>query len=77
MSDAEIPISMWFNVSLSSENFCLFKQDDLDGMEMQKMEEARQAYIAAVAAAKKNQDEDSIVAAAKARLHLQSFVFRT
>ncbi|XP_015883281.1 protein MICROTUBULE BINDING PROTEIN 2C [Ziziphus jujuba] len=51
--------------------------DDLDGMEMQKMEEARQAYIAAVAAAKKNQDEESIVAAAKARLHLQSFVFRT
>lgn len=44
---------------------------------MQKMEEARKAYIAAVAAAKEKQDEESIAAAANARLHLQSFVFRT
>lgn len=41
------------------------------------MEEARIAYIAAVAAAKEKQDEKSIAAAANARLHLQSFVFRT
>uniref|UniRef100_A0A5B7A979 Movement protein binding protein 2C n=1 Tax=Davidia involucrata TaxID=16924 RepID=A0A5B7A979_DAVIN len=51
--------------------------DDLDEMEMQKMEAAREAYIAAVAAAKERQDEDSIAAAASARLHLQSFVLRT
>ncbi|KAL0535624.1 hypothetical protein IC582_029964 [Cucumis melo] len=51
--------------------------DDLDDVEMKKMEEARQAYVAAVAAAKAKQDEESIAAAATARLHLQSFVFRT
>ncbi|KAI4335870.1 hypothetical protein L6164_014473 [Bauhinia variegata] len=51
--------------------------DDLDEMEMQKMEEARIAYIAAVAAAKEKRDEESITAAANARLHLQSFVFKS
>ncbi|KAF7838557.1 Protein MICROTUBULE BINDING PROTEIN 2C [Senna tora] len=51
--------------------------DDLDETEMQKMEEARKAYIAAVAAAKEKQDEESIAAAANARLHLQSFVFKS
>ena len=54
-----------------------FVQDDLDDREMQKMEEASKAYIAAVAAAKEKQDEESIAAAASARLHLQSFVFRS
>lgn len=44
---------------------------------MQKMEEARQAYILAVAAAKEKQDEESLALAAKARSYLQSFVFRT
>ncbi|KAM0982833.1 hypothetical protein ACFX2J_015578 [Malus domestica] len=48
--------------------------DDLDEAQMKKMEEARRAYIAAVAAAKEKQDEESIAAAASARLHLQSFV---
>lgn len=43
---------------------------------MQDMEEARKAYIAAIATAKEKQDEDSIAAAASARIHLQSFVFR-
>lgn len=42
---------------------------------MQKMEEARQAYMAAVAAAKEKQDEESIAIAADARKYLQSFVF--
>ncbi|KAI4344001.1 hypothetical protein L6164_011279 [Bauhinia variegata] len=51
--------------------------DDLDEMEVQKMEEARIAYIAAVAAAKEKRDEESIAAAANARLHLQSFVFKS
>ncbi|KAJ6396272.1 hypothetical protein OIU77_021323 [Salix suchowensis] len=51
--------------------------DDLDDREMQKMEEARKAYIAAVAAAKEKQDDESIAAAASARLYLQSFVFRS
>ncbi|KAI7985016.1 Protein MICROTUBULE BINDING PROTEIN 2C [Camellia lanceoleosa] len=50
--------------------------DDWDETEMQKMEEAREAYVAIVAAAKEKQDKDSIAAAATARLHLQSFVFR-
>lgn len=53
-----------------------FEQDNLDDIEAQKMEEARQAYIAAVAAAKENQDEESIALAANLRLHLQSFVFK-
>lgn len=44
---------------------------------MQKMEEAREAYIAAVAAAKEKQDEESIATAANARLHLQSLVFKS
>ncbi|XP_052179824.1 protein MICROTUBULE BINDING PROTEIN 2C isoform X2 [Diospyros lotus] len=51
--------------------------DDFDQTEMQKIEEAREAYVDAVAAAKEKQDEDSIAAAASARLRLQSFVFRT
>ncbi|GLT70378.1 hypothetical protein SLA2020_424610 [Shorea laevis] len=49
--------------------------DDIDDMEIQKMEKARQVYIAAVAAAKEKQDEESLAAAASARLYLQSFLF--
>lgn len=41
------------------------------------MDEARKAYIAAVATAKERQDEESVTAAARARLHLQSFVLKT
>ncbi|CAK9312203.1 unnamed protein product [Citrullus colocynthis] len=51
--------------------------DDLDDVEMEKMEEARKAYVAAVATAKARQDEESIAAAATARSHLRSFLFRT
>lgn len=40
------------------------------------MEEAREAYITAVAMAKEKQDEESMATAARTRLHLQSFVFR-
>lgn len=49
----------------------------MDDLEMQKMEEARQVYIAAVDAAKERQDEESIAAAATARSRLQSLVSRT
>ena len=49
----------------------------MDDKEMQKMEEARKAYIAAVATAKEKQDEESIAAAASARQHLQSFALRS
>lgn len=49
--------------------------DNINEMEMQKMEEARQAYMAAVAAAKEKQDEESIAIAADARKYLRSFVF--
>lgn len=45
-------------------------------MDMQKLEAAREAYITAVAAAKAKQDEESISAAARARIHLQSFVLQ-
>lgn len=50
--------------------------DDMDESEMQKMEEAMQAYLAALAIAKETPDEESLAAAARARLHLQSFVFK-
>ncbi|KAI5416526.1 protein MICROTUBULE BINDING PROTEIN 2C isoform X1 [Lathyrus oleraceus] len=51
--------------------------DDLDEMEWQKMEEARKAYIAAVAFSKEKRDEESIAAAANARLRLQSLLFKS
>ncbi|XP_022736545.1 protein MICROTUBULE BINDING PROTEIN 2C-like [Durio zibethinus] len=51
--------------------------DDLDDKEMQNMEEVRQAYVAALATAKEKQDEESLAAAASARLHLQSFLFKS
>ncbi|KAL3824708.1 hypothetical protein ACJIZ3_020737 [Penstemon smallii] len=50
--------------------------DYLNEMEMQKLEAAREAYIAAVLAAKEKQDEESIAAAASARHHLQSIVLK-
>ncbi|XP_020227103.1 protein MICROTUBULE BINDING PROTEIN 2C [Cajanus cajan] len=51
--------------------------DDLDEIELQKMEEARKAYMAAVNITKEKRDEESIAAAANARLHLQSLVFKS
>jgi hypothetical protein len=63
-------------VYLQLTHLYLFQKDDLDEMEMQKMDEARKAYIAAVATAKERQDEESITAAARARSHLQSFVLK-
>ncbi|KAK1407375.1 hypothetical protein QVD17_38989 [Tagetes erecta] len=50
--------------------------DDMDELETSKMEEAQKAYMAAIAAAKEKQDEESITVAANARMHLQSFVLR-
>lgn len=49
----------------------------MDEIEMQNMEQAREAYLAAVGVAKEKQDEESLLAAARARLILQSFVFKT
>lgn len=43
-------------------------------LDLQKMEEARKAYIIAVAAANDYQDDESLVAAASARFYLRSFV---
>lgn len=54
----------------------LLEIDELDELDMSKMEEAQEAYMAAIAVAKEKQDEESISAAANARLHLQSFVLR-
>ncbi|MBA0768608.1 hypothetical protein Gotri_017400, partial [Gossypium trilobum] len=50
---------------------------DVDDKEMRKVEEARQAYDAALNAAKEKQDEESLAAAVSARLHLQSFLFKS
>ena len=41
---------------------------------MMRMEEARKAYTAAIAAAKENPSEELLAAAAEARLHLRAFV---
>ncbi|KAJ0105348.1 hypothetical protein Patl1_18954 [Pistacia atlantica] len=62
---------------LQEELDSIARRDFIDDMETQKMEEARKAYIAAVVAAKEKQDEESIAAAASARLYLQSIVFRS
>ncbi|XP_047974523.1 protein MICROTUBULE BINDING PROTEIN 2C [Salvia hispanica] len=45
-----------------------------DEMDMQELEDARAAYITAVAAMKELRNEESILAAARARFHLQSLV---
>ncbi|KAF6140048.1 hypothetical protein GIB67_001789 [Kingdonia uniflora] len=50
--------------------------DDMDEMGMFEMEEAREAYISAVAAAKESQDEEALEMALKARKRLQSFLLR-
>ncbi|GAB2223841.1 hypothetical protein Drorol1_Dr00004584 [Drosera rotundifolia] len=49
--------------------------DGMDEIEMQKIEEARQAYVAALAVAKEMCDEESLAAATSLRLHLQSLIF--
>lgn len=49
----------------------------MNEIEMQNLEAAREAYASAVAAAREKQDDESIAAAACARIHLQSFVMRT
>lgn len=46
----------------------------IDDMDVEKMEEARTAYLAAVAAAKENPNDELIAAAAEARTRLQAFV---
>ncbi|CAJ2664681.1 unnamed protein product [Trifolium pratense] len=51
--------------------------DDMDEMECQKIEDARKSYIAAVAVCNEKQDEESVAAAANARLHLQSLLFKS
>ncbi|RDX71335.1 Protein MICROTUBULE BINDING PROTEIN 2C, partial [Mucuna pruriens] len=52
------------------------EMDDLDEIEMQKMDEARKTYIAAVVAVKEKQDEESIATVVNARLQLQSILFK-
>ncbi|XP_008797601.2 protein MICROTUBULE BINDING PROTEIN 2C-like [Phoenix dactylifera] len=48
--------------------------DSIDESDMARMEEARKAYTAAIAAAKENPSEELLAAAAEARLHLRAFV---
>ncbi|XP_026398104.1 protein MICROTUBULE BINDING PROTEIN 2C-like [Papaver somniferum] len=48
--------------------------DGIDENKMLQMEEVRKAYVTAVSTAKENQDEESVVLAAKMRLRLQSLV---
>lgn len=57
-------------------NWTCFVQDDVNEIERKKLEAAREAYIIAVAGVKEKQDEESIAAAANARLHLQSLVLK-
>lgn len=54
----------------------LVEQDDLDEMELQKMEEERKSYMV-VSVSKEKWDEESIAATTNARLHLQSLVFKS
>lgn len=70
-----VEISNPWMLTFSSKH--LVEQDDLDEMELQKMEEARKSYMAAVSVSKEKRDEESIAAAANARLHLQSLVFKS
>lgn len=51
--------------------------DDFDESKMQMVEEAREAYVTAVAAAKEKQDEESVAAVASARSHLQFLVLES
>lgn len=48
----------------------------MDETELRKMEDARQAYVAAVTTAKEREDEESLAMAAKARAYLQSLAFK-
>ncbi|ONK68638.1 uncharacterized protein A4U43_C05F14230, partial [Asparagus officinalis] len=64
------------------ENISSFKQfghlppiDNMSETELKQMEEARVAYIAAVAVAQENPTVESLAAAAEARLKLEAFVF--
>lgn len=47
---------------------------DLDEDTIEKMEEARLAYAAALAAAKEDPGEESLISLAEARIKLQAFV---
>jgi hypothetical protein len=53
---------------------CLIKQDDIDEIDMGKMEEEIAAYMSALAAAKENPDERLIHTVAQERLRLQALV---
>ncbi|GJT86222.1 putative ribonuclease H-like domain-containing protein [Tanacetum coccineum] len=48
------------------------KIDDMDELETSKVEEAQEAYMAAIAAAKEMQDEESVTAAANARVDINT-----
>ncbi|KZV21708.1 hypothetical protein F511_02866 [Dorcoceras hygrometricum] len=52
------------------------ESESLTEREMQELEAAREAYIAAVTEAKEKQDDESIAAAVKARFRLQSVVLK-
>jgi hypothetical protein len=49
----------------------------MDEVECQKIDAARKAYTVAVAVCKEKRDEESIAAAANARLQLQSLLFKS
>ncbi|WJX21927.1 hypothetical protein P8452_11291 [Trifolium repens] len=51
--------------------------DNMDEVECQKIDAARKAYTVAVAVCKEKRDEESIAAAANARLQLQSLLFKS
>lgn len=51
------------------------KQDNMSDTELKQMEEARAAYIAAVAVAQENPTVETLAAAAETRGKLEAFVF--
>ncbi|RRT49413.1 hypothetical protein B296_00052437, partial [Ensete ventricosum] len=86
--DYEIAALMQIYEKLCIDNSAVFSDDSLtsynleplpdaneiDDIEIEKLEEARTCYLAAVAAAKENPTEESLAAAAEARLRLQALL---
>lgn len=69
-------LTSWIDRTCKREINCLVfsTQNEIDDIEIEKMEEARTYYRAAVAAAKENPTEESLATAAEARLRLQALL---
>lgn len=67
-----LQVNNFEKIDLINGNLFLRGQDNV--MDIQKLEAAQDAYIAAVTSAKQNQDDQSIATAASARFYLQSLI---